>query len=195
MRLMAALCGLILLAIPGGPVARAQQAVSPRKKILTPAQKQYQGKWREYMAKRPALQGRAKQIFDTEMAREKAGGCPNAATTSDINVCLGKEVTKTDENLTNYAAVIRELMASAPEMPGAPAMGPTGPGLTSAESAGEFDRVEQAWRQYRDVACKAARDQVAGGTAAPSYEMQCEINLARSHMRELDSIYWLELHK
>ena len=55
--------------------------------------------------------------------------------------------------------------------------------------------MEQAWYQYRDVASKAARDQMDGGTAAPASEMQCDLALDRSHMRELDSIYWLELHK
>jgi uncharacterized protein YecT (DUF1311 family) len=194
MRLMVAVCGLMIL-VPGVPVAGAQEGAPPRKKTLTPEQQEYQRKWREYMAKRPGLQERAKQIFDAEVDREKAGECQGANTTYDTNVCLDKEVATTAQNLTNYERLISELMASAPEMPGAPAIGPTGPGLTPVESAADFDRVEQAWRRYRDVACKAARDQVAGGTAAPSYEMQCEINLARSHMRELDSIYWLELHK
>jgi uncharacterized protein YecT (DUF1311 family) len=190
MRLMITLCGLMLL----GMTADAQQAVSP-KKTLTPEQQEYQRKWREYMAKRPDLQARAKQIFDAEMGREKAGECQGAKTTYDINVCLSKEVATTGQDLTNYEALIRELMASAPDMPGAPASGPAGAALSSAESAAEFDRVEQAWRQYRDAACQAARDQMGGGTAAPSSEMRFEIELARSHMRELDSIYWLELHK
>jgi uncharacterized protein YecT (DUF1311 family) len=80
-------------------------------------------------------------------------------------------------------------------MPGEPAAGPTGRELTAGESAAEFDRVEQAWHKYRDQACQAGRDQMGGGTAAPSTEMRCEIELARSHMRELDSIYWMQLHK
>jgi uncharacterized protein YecT (DUF1311 family) len=194
MRLMVALCGLILLVILIGRAARAQQAESPRK-TLTPEQQEYQRKWHEYIANRPSLQARAKQIFDTEMDREKKGECPDAKTTYDINVCFGKEVATTDQNLTNYEALIRELISSAPDMPGAPVSGPAGPALTSTESAAEFGRVEQAWRQYRDLACKAARNQMGGGTAAPSSEMRCEIDLDRSHMRELDSIYWLELHK
>jgi uncharacterized protein YecT (DUF1311 family) len=194
MRLTLALYGFLLLIIPAEWAARAQQAV-PSKKALTAEQQEYQRKWREYMAKRPSLQEHAKQIFDAEMAREKAGDCPNAITTYDINVCLGKEVSITDQNLNQYKAIIRELIASAPEEPGGPGVGPAGPALTSAESAEEFDHVQQTWSEYRKVACKAARDAMGGGTAAPASEMQCDLLLGRGHMRELNSIYWLELHK
>src|SRR5690348_17350208 len=194
MRPILAVYGLLRLTIPAGWAARAQQAALPRK-TLTPEQQEYQRKWREYMAKRPTLQEHAKHIFDAEMAREKAGDCPNAMTTYDINVCLEKEVGITDQNLKQYEAIIRELIASAPEEPGGPGGGPAGPALTSAQSAAEFDNVEQAWYKYRNVACKAARDQMGGGSAAPSSEMHCDFDLDRSHMRELDSIYWLELHK
>jgi len=194
MRLALALCGLLLLAIPAGWAARERQAASPRK-TLSNERQEYQRQWRTYMAERPDLQAHAKKIFDAEMAREKAGDCPNAVTTYDIDVCLGKEVSITDQNLKQYEAIVRELIASAPEEPGGPGGGPSGPALTSAQSAAEFDDVEQAWYRYRTLACKAARDQLGGGSAAPSSEIQCDIDLDRSHMRELDSIYWLELHK
>lgn len=194
MSLKLVLHGLILLAIPPGWAAGGQQSVKPRK-TLTPEQQEYQRKLREYMAKRIDLQAQAKQIVDAEMAREKAGDCPNATPTYDANICMGREVGVTDENLKQFQAITREIIASAPEQPGGPRGGPAGPALTSAESATEFDNVEQAWHQYRKVACTAARNEMGGGTAAPSFEMQCEINLDRSHMHELDSIYWLELHK
>lgn len=189
MRLTITLWAIVLLAITASPRQRVG------KKVLNPAQQEYQRKWRGYMAQRPQLQARAKKIFAAEMDREKAGECHAAVTTYDINVCLGKEVANTDQNISQYESLIRELMGSRPEMPGAPAAGPAGRELTSAESAAEFDRVEQAWRKYRDQACQAARDQMGGGTAAASSEMRCEIELARSHMRELDSIYWMQLNK
>jgi len=185
----------LLFAISAGGQCCAQQASLPKKRTLTPEQQEFQRKWREYLAKRPDLQTRAKKIFDAEMDREKTGECPDAKSTYEINICFGNETGTTDQNLTNYEALIRELISSAPDMPGALTTGPAGPALTSSESAVEFDRVEQAWRQYRDTACKAARDQMGGGTAAPSSEMRCVMDLDRSHMRELDSIYWLELHK
>lgn len=194
MRLALALCGLLLVAIPGDWAARERQAASPRK-TLSNEQQEYQRQWRAYMVKRPDLQAHAKKVFDAEMAREKAGDCPNAVATYDINACFGEDVSITDQNLKQYEAIVRELIASAPEDPGGPAEGPSGPALTSAQSVAEFDDVEQAWYRYRTLACKAARDQMGGGSAAPSSEMQCDIDLDRRHMRELDSIYWLELHK
>ena len=105
---------------------------------MTAEQQAYQRQWRDYMAKRPCLQARAKQIFDAEMGREKAGDGPNATSTYDINVCLGKEVGITDQNLKQYEAIIREIVALAPEEPGGPGGGPAGPALTSAESAAEI---------------------------------------------------------
>lgn len=194
MRLALALYGLMLIVLPAGWATRERQAASPRK-TLSNEQQEYQRQWRAYMSKRPDLQADAKKIFDAEMAREKTGDCPNAVATYDINVCLGEEVSITDQNLKQYEAIIRELIASAPEDPGGPGSGPSGPALTSAQSAAEFDDVERAWYQYRTFACKAARDQMDGGSAAPASEMQCDIDLDRRHMRELDSIYWLELHK
>lgn len=194
MRRALTICGFLLLAVPAGWTAREWQATSPSK-TLTHEQREYQRQWRKYMAKRPELQGHAKKIFDAGMAREKAGDCPNAVTTYDINVCLGKVVGITNQDLKKYEAIVREIIASAPEEPGGPGRGPAGPALTSAQSAAEFDAVEQAWYRYRNLACKASRDQVDGGSAAPSYEMQCYIDLDRRHMHELDSMYWLELHK
>jgi hypothetical protein len=44
----------------------------------------------------------AKQVFDTEMSRENAGDCPDAKTDYDFNVCYGKQLTITDQNLKSY---------------------------------------------------------------------------------------------
>jgi hypothetical protein len=96
--------------------------------------------------------------------------------------------------LTDYEAAIHELLGATPDA-GTPMRGPSGMALTPAQNAVEFDGVEKEWREYRGKACQAARDQMGGGTAAPSAEMRCEVNLDHSHMRELDSIYWLALHK
>jgi uncharacterized protein YecT (DUF1311 family) len=165
--------------------------------VLTPEQRVYQQQWKEYMAKRQSLQAQAKQVFDTEMAREKASDCPEAKTTYDFNICYGDQVATTDQNLKSYEGIIRELMASQPQMPGEPTTemhGPGGPSLTPKQIAEEFDRVEQDWRQYREKACTAAFHQFDGGTAGPSFEMECKLKLTRGHMRELDMIYGEDLH-
>lgn len=62
MRLTLLLYGLLLLAIPPSWAASGRQAASPSR-TLTPEQQEYQRQWREYMAERPDLQARAKQIL------------------------------------------------------------------------------------------------------------------------------------
>jgi uncharacterized protein YecT (DUF1311 family) len=167
-----------------------QETASPNKG-LTPAQEAH----RRYEAKH-RLQAQAKQVFDVEMSREKAGDCPDAKSTYDFNVCYGKELTITDQNLKSFEGFIRELI-DAPLLPGQPtvesndpANGIAGPSLSSQE----FDRVEQSWAQYRESACSAALHQFEGGTGGPSFQMECQLKLARDHMRELNMIYGEELH-
>lgn len=149
------------------------------------------------MAKRQSLQAQAKQVFELEMSREKAGDCPDAQTNYDFNICYGNQVTITAQNLKSYEGIIQDLMAPMPQMPGNSAdnvPGPAGPSLTPEETREEFDHMEEAWRQYRATACTAAYHQFNGGTGGPSFQMECQLKLARDHMRELDIIYGHDLH-
>ncbi|MGA3046850.1 MAG: lysozyme inhibitor LprI family protein [Terracidiphilus sp.] len=170
-------------------------------KVVTPEQKVRLQRAKESKATRQGLQAQAKQIFDAEMAREKAGDCNDAQTTYDFNVCFGKQGTTTDENLSSFERIVRELIAPEPQLPAEPATGTSqpvtaiaGPIFTPQQLAAEFDHVEQSWRQYRDTACAAAFHQFSGGSGGPSFELQCELKLARDHMRELDVIYGSDLH-
>ena len=153
------------------------------------------------MEKRQRLQAQARQIFNAEMAREKAGDCPEAQTTADFNICFGDQGTITEQNLTTFEGIIRELNAPEPPLPGQtaaetnqPVIGPAGPSLTPEQFLTEFNHVEEVWRNYRETACTAAYHQFNGGTGGPSFEGQCELTLTRDHMRELDMIYGMDLH-
>jgi uncharacterized protein YecT (DUF1311 family) len=188
---------LILLPLSFSQQCQPQTGSAKPKKVLTPEQKVYQQQWREYMAKRQSLQAQAKQIFDTEMAREQTGDCPDAQNTYDFNICYGNQVTITDQNLKSYEGTIQDLMSPMPKMPGKSAdniPGPAGPSFTPEQVLEEFNHVEEAWRQYREKACTAAYHQFGGGTGGPSFEGQCELKLARDHMRELDLVYGHDLH-
>ena len=66
--------------------------------------------------------------------------------------------------------------------------------LLPKQHVAEFRKAEQSWRQYRDTACTAAFHQFDGGTGGPSFELECELKLDRSHMHELDMIYGEDLH-
>jgi uncharacterized protein YecT (DUF1311 family) len=192
--LVAILCGCLSVSL-----LFAQQAAKPQK-VLTPEQKVFQQQWKEYMAKRSDLQAQAKQILDAVTAREKAGDCPAAHSTYDFNVCFEKLVDATDASLKGYEEVIRKLLAPGPEMPGQadadakqPAVGVAGPVLSSGQLATEFEQVEKSWQQYRETACTAAFHQFEGGSGGPSFELECELKLARDHIRELNMIYGEDL--
>lgn len=170
------------------PFSFGQQGPAYPKKVLAPQQETYQ----QWETKYRSLQAQGKQVFDAEMAREKAGDCPDAQTTSDFNTCFGRQLTITGQNLKSYEGIIRELMVPSPqpsvEKSGS-VNGLAGPSLTPARQAAEFGRVEQSWRQYSKAACAAAYHQFDGGSGAQSFEMQCELQLTRDHMRELHMIY------
>ena len=184
------------------PQSRAQQTVdqttiSAPKKVLTSEQRVYQQQGREWMQGHRTLQAKAKEIFEAEMAAEKAGDCPDANTTYDFNVCFGNVLAAADERLKSFEQVIRDLQAPSRRMAGAPeppANGLSSPVLTPEQLSTEFNSVEQLWRQYRTAACSAAFHQFGGGTGGPSFEAQCELKLTRDHMRELDMIYGGDLH-
>jgi uncharacterized protein YecT (DUF1311 family) len=188
---------LILLPLSFGQQTLAQSEPPKPTKVLTPEQKAYQQEWREYMAKRHGLQAQAKQVFESEMSREKARDCPEAQTTYDSNICYGNQVKITDQNLKSYGDIIQDLMAPMPQVPGKSAdnmPGPAGPSLTPEQILEEFDHVEEVWRQYRETACTAAYHQFDGGTGGPCFQMECQLKLARDHMREMDMVYGHDLH-
>ena len=190
-RLLAAiLCGCVSVSL-----LFAQQTAKP-KKVLTPEQKVHQQQWNDYLAKHIEQQEQAKQILDTETAREKAGDCPDAHSRRDFEDCYGKLVSVTDEALKGYQELIRKLLAPGPEMPGQadadakqPVVGVAGRVLSSGQMTTEFETVEQSWQHYRETACTAALHQFGGGSGGPSFELECQLRLARDHFANLSMIY------
>ena len=53
---------------------------------------------------------------------------------------------------------------------------------------------QQAWLNYRKRQCAAIYDFFKGGTIAPSAQSRCEIELARSRMRDLEALFDVQLH-
>jgi len=173
-----------------------QQATARPKKILTPEQQAYQQRMKEVEAQRENLRSEAKHAFDAEMAKEKAGDCPDADNTREFNICFGKVEEFTDQNLKAYEGAIRELLSLKYPKLSAQASEATAAGaeLTPEQSAAEFDRLEQAWHSYLEIASSAALHQFGEGSGGPSVEVQCHLRLVRSHMRELDGVYGVLLH-
>ena len=53
---------------------------------------------------------------------------------------------------------------------------------------------QRAWLNYRKKQCDAIYAFFKGGTIAPSARTRCEIELARSRMRDLDELFDVQLH-
>jgi len=186
------LCSLLVLV----PLSFSQDSARP-KKILTPEQQAYQQRVKGFFAQRERLQAQPQIVFDAEMAREKAGDCPEAGSTYEFNLCFGKAVESTDKNLKSFEDAIRNLLSlKLPEFNRETSrIGPAGPVLTEEQLTTEFEHMEKVWHSYLDLASTAAFHQYGGGTGGPSAEMQFHIRIVRSHMRELDALYFMLLHK
>lgn len=157
------------------------------------AQQSVRQRWNDVQARRDVLRAEAKQAYDAEMARQKAGDCLTAATTYDFNICFAKEVSLTDQNLKAYDGAIRDLLGL--KYPGSQSPPPDAAGnvLTPEQEVAEFDHREHLWRSYMDAAARAAFHQFDGGTGAPSFEMETHLRLVRSHMAQLNDIYGMLL--
>ena len=173
-----------------------QQAPPAPKTIPTREQEQaFHQQMKRFEAERLRLQAKANEAFDSEMALEKAGDCPDAVGTFEHNVCYLKVLAVMDQNLKTYTGAIRDMLSLKAPDSGYPASpGPDGMPLTDEEHGAEFDRLEHAWRPYLDAACTAAHHQYGGGTGGPGAELECRVRLTRGHMKDLDDIYYM-LHK
>jgi len=169
----------------------AQQAPPQPAKTLTPEQKALQQQWQIWFARHQALQAQAKQVYDAEMARAKAADCPNATTTFDFNVCYGRQTKITAGNLKAFEDIVRQLLVSPPHLADQP---PSPSAQTDEQRLADFNHIEQAWQQYRDIACRAGYRQFDGGTGGPSFQSECELKFDRDHLRELDFLYGMVLH-
>ncbi len=132
----------------------------------------------------------AVEAFDREMAREKAGDCPDARTTYEDNICLGKDIETAKANYKAYVGALRSLLG----LPsGSDATGPTGKPLSAEEQVKEFDEAEALWQKYLTAHSSFAFDVWRGGTIAPSMSTRCELQALRDRMRELDRVFDLML--
>jgi uncharacterized protein YecT (DUF1311 family) len=126
------------------------------------------------------------------MGREKAGDCPNAMTTVDINQCLSHENGVTEANYRAFTTAVRAILAlPEPQMPGEhnPHVGPSGVEATPATDTAAFDAAESAWQSYSKAECTAVDVHWRGGTIVNSMIGQCHLRLARARMDELASDY------
>lgn len=139
---------------------------------------------KEYQAKLDLFRARGGTALNAESAREKAGDCPQAATTYDINICLTSEMKTTQSNYETYVRVIGGLLQAT-----AHRFELAKPNNPAPNIGKEFDAAEAYWTAYRKTQCSTLYDEYLDGTIRGPMYGGCMLNITRRHMHELASIY------
>ena len=112
----------------------------------------------------------ANAAFEAEGAR--AGkDCPGVTNQREENACEGAAADTTERNLSTFYNALEGIVGSAP-----------------------VRESQRAWLNYRKTQCIAVFTFWRRGTIAPSAESRCQIALARSRMRDLESLFEVPLH-
>lgn len=134
---------------------------------------------------RPSLapiRAEAKKAFTAEMDRAASGDCPNTLLTSAaVNQCYEAALAQSESNLKAFRAAIRMSIQARLQ-------------LFGSQLLKHFESSEKAW----DVYCLEQSQVTAGMVDNPADKSgsaaATQINLIRSHMRNLDKIYNILLH-
>lgn len=194
-------CGAALLVVLtlGVELSSAQSTHAPPQPVQSrhekPKNEAFKQAVADFFAQRSQLQQQADSAFKREMARKKAGDCPNARTTYAEETCLGNAIKDSEANYQSFSGAIRALLGQKnPLVTNTEAfVGPSGKPLSAESLVKEFDQAETAWQTYRKTQCSAAYDLFKGGSIAPVMEEICELGLIRSRMTDLNSIYDMTL--
>lgn len=109
-------------------------------------------------------------------ASQEGKDCPNAASMYDVNTCMRRVADQTNRDFDLFYQSLLSIISS------------------NQDSADRLKKAEDQWMQYRQLTCDAIFDFYKPGTIAPSAQMQCEVQLTRSRMRDLEAIYHTPLH-
>ena len=90
------------------------------------------------------------------------------------NVCMGQASTRADQDYAVFYNNLQMLCHDEAQ-------------LTTMQTA------ERAWRTYREAAMTAAHAAWPDGTGAPGFAGQVYLQLVRGHLRELETIYGLNI--
>ena len=171
---------LLFLLLASAPLlAQAPASPSHRK---PPAPASDDDKW---LAQVSVPQDRARHILKSELYRKLHPGCDYSQLYNKLSNAEYTRCAEADEAVTrhNYQAFVDALSASLSIQ--APDEDPEIFPLPSKN----FATAEAAWRTYLDKSCAALGDTYGGGTGAPAAMAQCQQNLTRQHMKDLDEIF------
>ena len=117
----------------------------------------------------------AQAALQAQISRE-GKDCLDARTTADENNCLANAATMTQHDFDAFYGNLLSLLGS--------------------ESANQqkLDEAQVQWVRYRDKTCEAIGYLYSGGSIQSSAITRCRIELIRSRMHDLDSVYHTILH-
>lgn len=117
-----------------------------------------------------ACQRVAKSAFDAEMARVGVD-CPTAQSQREENACQQAAERRTTRNYAAFASAVESVVGDT-----------------------AWHKADQAWTSYRKSQCDAVFDFYRPGTIAPSARSRCMMELTRSRMRDLNTLFDTPLH-
>lgn len=120
-------------------------------------------------------QKRAEVALQFEMG-QIGKDCSNVKNTLEANSCLGPVAEKTRNNFRSFYESLRSLLQSSPE------------------SVERLDSSQALFEKYSTSACDGIGAFYRSGAIRISAVVSCHIQLIRSRMRDLDSIYNTTLH-
>ncbi|HEV2616722.1 MAG TPA: lysozyme inhibitor LprI family protein [Candidatus Acidoferrales bacterium] len=112
----------------------------------------------------------AKVAFDAEMARI-GKDCKNVMSQREEDSCQSDAAAATERNFSNFYNALEGIVGNK-----------------------VLNESEPAWLNYRKKQCDAILGFFQPGTIAPSAALRCKIELTRSRMRDLDSLFETPLH-
>jgi hypothetical protein len=133
--------------------------------------------------------------------REKAGDCPDANSTAEINICYTEpgndHRTELEELRRNHPASDGSRMPQLPGKPDAQQVCQEGQEGRPSRPNSTSSKFDQWSRSGGNTATRPAQPPFTSSTGAPvdpASRWNVELKLARDHMHELDLIYGGDLH-
>ena len=115
----------------------------------------------------------ANEALRSQLSQE-GKDCSDARNNADDKLCISQVARQTESDFNTFYRNLKLLLDS--------------------DGQSNLEQAQQDWIIYRDRSCKAIDQFFRDGTARVGMVARCEIQLQRSRMKDLRSIYSLPLH-
>lgn len=113
----------------------------------------------------------ANREYDAVFTRSETPCSANYATAPYLR-CMNKELTLIEQHLAAFVEDLRKI-------------------ATSPDELANLNQTDTAWRSYRESICTLPYKRFANGTIKAPMASECEWNLDRAYMKQLNGIYIL----